>query len=112
MLYAIDKGDVAPVLTQLCCHEVAAKLVRKVRGQAVSAATVHDLFDLLSDISFQHVVDVRDFEALFADALAMGCGSYDASYLRAAADNGAQLATLDKKLLPHLAKNGVQHWQP
>ena len=26
LLFAIDKGDIAPVLTQLCHHEVAAKL--------------------------------------------------------------------------------------
>ena len=32
LLFAIDTGDIAPVLTQLCHHEVAAKLVRKVRA--------------------------------------------------------------------------------
>lgn len=112
LLFAIDKGDVAPVLTQLCCHEIAAKLVRKVRGQTISAATAHDFFDLLMDISYQHVVDVRDFESLYADAMQLSCGSYDAAYLRAALDDGAQLATLDKKLMPHLTLNGVQRWEP
>lgn len=36
LLFAIDKGDVTPVLTQLCCQEVAAKLVRKVRGVVIT----------------------------------------------------------------------------
>ena len=112
LLFAIDKGDVTPVLTQLCCHEVAAKLVRKVRGQAITAATARDFFDLLTDISFQHVVDIRDFEVLFSDAVQLGCGSYDAAYLRVALDNGAQLATLDKKLMPHMVSNGIQRWEP
>jgi len=112
LLFAIDKGYGAPVLTQLCSHEIAAKLVRKVRGQAISAAAAHDFFSLLADISFQHLVDIRDFEVLFADALKLGCGSYDAAYLRTAIDNGAQLATLDKKLIPHLISNGVQRWEP
>lgn len=42
LLFAIDKGDIAPVLTQLCHHEVAAKLVRKVRGQSVSATKARE----------------------------------------------------------------------
>jgi len=112
LLFAIDKGDITPVLTQLCCHEVAAKMVRKVRGQTITAGKAREFFNLLTDVSFQHVVDIRDFESLFADALELGCGSYDAAYVRAALDNGAQLATLDKKLLPHLTSNGVQRWEP
>ena len=28
LLFAIDKGDITPVLTQLCCQEIAAKLAR------------------------------------------------------------------------------------
>ena len=112
LLFAIDKGDVTPVLTQLCCHEVAAKLVRKVRGQTISAATARDFFDLLTDIRFQHVVDIRDFGVLFSDAMELGCGSYDAAYLRAALDNNAKLASLDKKLMPHLVSNGVKRWEP
>lgn len=111
-LFAIDKGDITPVLTQLCCHEVAAKLVRKVRGQTITAAKAREFFDLLAEVSFQHVVDIRDFAALFEDAIEIGCGSYDAAYVRAALDNGAQLATLDKKLIPHLSSNGVQRWRP
>jgi predicted nucleic acid-binding protein len=111
LLFAIDKGDVAPVMTQLCHHEVAAKLVRKVRGQSIKAAKALEFFDLMAEISFQHVVDIRDFETLFADVMDLGCGSYDGAYLRAALDNGAQLATLDKKLIPHLNTNGVQHWK-
>lgn len=110
LLFAIDKGDVAPVLTQLCHQEVAAKLVRKVRNQTITAVKARVFFDLLTDISFQHVVDIRDAESLFSDAMALGCGSYDAAYVRAALDNGAQLATLDKKLMPHLVTNGVQRW--
>ena len=112
LLFAIDKGDVTPVLTQLCCHEVAAKLVRKVRGLTITAVKARAFFDLLTDVSFQHVVDVRDFESLFADAMALGCGSYDAAYLRAALDSGARLATLDKKMMPHLISNNVQRWEP
>ena len=112
LLFAIDKGDVTPVLTQLCCQEVAAKLVRKVRGLVITAVKARAFFDLLSDVSFMHVVDVRDFESLFSDAMTLGCGSYDAAYLRAALDNGAQLATLDKKLMPHLRSNKVQRWEP
>lgn len=112
LLYAIDKGDVSPVLTQLCCHEVAAKLVRKVRGQVITAKTAREFFEQLSYVAFQHVVDIRDFESLFSDSMDLGCGSYDASYLRAALDNGAQLATLDKKLMPHLVTNGVRRWEP
>ena len=100
LLFAIDKGDVSPVITQLCHHEVAAKLVRKVRGQAISAAKAREFFDLLTDVSFQHVVDIRDAEALFSDAMKLGCGSDDGTYVRSALDNGAQLATLDKKLFP------------
>ena len=111
LLFAIDKGDVTPVLTQLCCHEVAAKLVRKVRGMTVTAAKARAFFDLLTDVNFQHVVDVRDFDSLFADAMALGCGSYDAAYLRAALDSGAQIATLDKKLMPHLTSNKVRRWE-
>lgn len=42
---------------------------------------------------------------------APGCGGYDAAYLRAALDNRAQLATLDKKLMPHLRANNVQRWE-
>ena len=112
LLFAIDKGDVTPVLTQLCCHEVAAKLVRKVRGLVITSVKAGAFFDLLSDVSFRHVVDVRYFESLFSDAMALGCGSYDAAYLRAALDNSAQLATLDKKLMPHLRSNSVQRWEP
>jgi predicted nucleic acid-binding protein len=112
LLFAIDKGDIAPVLTQLCHHEVAAKLVRKVRGQSIAASKAREFFDLMTDISFQHVVDIRDAETLFLDAMTLGCGSYDGAYVRAALDNGAQLATLDKKLLPHLVANGVQRWMP
>ena len=112
LLFAIDTGDIAPVLTQLCHHEVAAKLVRKVRGQLVAATKAREFFELMGDISFQHVVDIRDAEALFADGMALGCGSYDGVYVRAALDNGAQLATLDKKLMPHLVANGVQRWTP
>ena len=80
LLFAIDKGDVTPVLTQLCCQEVAAKLVRKVRGLVITAVKARAFFDLLSDVSFMHVVDVRDFESLFSDAMTLGCGSYDAAY--------------------------------
>ena len=112
LLFGIDKGDVTPVMTQLCHHEVAAKLVRKVRGQTITAAKAREFFELLTEISFQHVVDVRDAQALFVDAMNLGCGSYDGAYLRAAQDNGAQLATLDKKLFPHLLSNGVQRWEP
>ena len=112
LLFAIDKGDIAPVLTQLCHHEVAAKLVRKVRGQSVAATKAREFFELMGDISFQHVVDIRDAEALFSDGMALGCGSYDAVYVRAALDNDAQLATLDKKLIPHLLANGVRRWAP
>ena len=112
LLFATDKGDVTPVLTQLYCQEVAAKLVRKVRGLVITAAKARAFFDLLTDVSFHHVVDIRDFDSLFADAMALGCGSYDAAYLRAALDNGAQLATLDKKLMPHLKSNQVQRWEP
>lgn len=112
LLFAIDKGDVIPVMTQLCHHEVAAKLVRKVRGQTITAAKAREFFDLLTDISFQHVVDIRDAEALFSDSMNLGCGSYDGAYVRSALDNGAQLATLDKKLMPHLVSNGVQRWEP
>lgn len=112
LLFAIDKGDIAPVLTQLCHHEVAAKLVRKVRGQSVSATKAREFFQLMGDINFQHVVDIRDAETLFSDGMALGCGSYDGVYVRAALDNGAQLATLDKKLIPHLVANGVQRWTP
>lgn len=112
LLFAIDKGDVEPVMTQLCQYEVAAKLVRKIRGQVLTAAKAREFFDLLTDISFQHVVDIRDAEALFSDAMRLGCGSYDGAYVRAALDHGASLATLDKKLIPHLVSNGVQHWEP
>ncbi|TXT39933.1 MAG: hypothetical protein FD135_1749 [Comamonadaceae bacterium] len=112
LLFAIDKGDVIPVLTHLCHHEVAAKLVRKVRGQVITAAKARAFFDLLADISFQHVVDIRDAQTLYADAMKLGCGSYDGAYVRAALDHNAQLATLDKKLFPHLAANGVERWVP
>lgn len=112
LLFAIDKGDVTPVMTQLCHHEVAAKLVRKVRGLTITAAKAREFFDLMTDISFQHVVDLRDAENLFSDAMNLGCGSYDAAYVRAALDNGAQLATLDKKLMPHLVTSGVHRWIP
>ncbi len=112
LLFATEKGDITPILTQLCCHEVAAKLVRKTRGSVVSLATAQDFFASLSDIGFQHFVDVRDAESLFVDAMGLGCGSYDAAYIRAALDNQASLATLDKKLMPHLVTSGVQHWQP
>lgn len=110
LLYAIDRGDVAPIMTQLCHQEIAAKLVRKVRAQVIKAAKAREFFDLLTDVTFQHVVDIRDAEALFSDAMALGCGSYDGTYVRAALDNGAQLATLDKKLIAHLATNQVQRW--
>lgn len=110
LLYAIDRGDVVPVMTHLCHHEIAAKLVRKVRGKIITAAKARAFFELLTDICFQHVVDIRDAESLYSDAMMLGCGSYDAAYVRAALDNGAQLATLDKKLMPHLVANGVQRW--
>lgn len=58
LLFAIDTGDIAPVLTQLCHHEVAAKLVRKVRGQLVAATKAREFFELMGDISFQHVISV------------------------------------------------------
>ena len=58
------------------------------------------------------MVDIRDAEALFADGMALGCGSYDGVYVRAALDNDAQLATLDKKLIPHLVANDVRRWLP
>lgn len=112
LLYAIDKGDVTPVMTQLCQHEVAAKIVRKVRGQTITQAKAKEFFELIGEIGAQHVIDIRDAETLFADAMAMGCGSYDAAYVRAALDNGAQLATLDKNLIPHLIHNEVPRWTP
>ena len=112
LLFAIDKGDVSPVMTQLCHHEVAAKLVRKVRGQVITATKALAFFDLLTDISFQHVVDIRDAQTLFSDAMRLGCGSYDGVYVRSALDHGAQLATLDKKLIPHLRACGVPRWTP
>jgi predicted nucleic acid-binding protein len=112
LLYAIDKGDVRPVMTQLCQHEVAAKIVRKVRALTITQAKAREFFELIGEIGAQHVVDIRDAETLFSDAMAMGCGSYDAAYVRAALDNGAQLATLDKKLLPHLTHNGIVRWMP
>lgn len=59
-----------------------------------------------------NVVDIRDAQTLYSDAMTLGCGSYDGAYVRAALDNIAQLATLDKKLLPHLAANGVERWMP
>jgi predicted nucleic acid-binding protein len=112
LLYAIDKGDVTPVMTQLCQHEVAAKIVRKVRGQTITQAKAKEFFELIGEIGAQHVIDMRDAETLFVDAMAMGCGSYDAAYVRAALDNGAQLATLDKKLMPHVIQSGVRRWEP
>jgi predicted nucleic acid-binding protein len=112
LLFAIDKGDITPALTQLCHHEIAAKLVRRVRGQSITSAKAREFFELMGDISFQHIVDIRDAETLYLDAMTLGCSSYDGVYVRTALDNGAQLATLDKKLLPHLAANGVQRWIP
>jgi len=85
--------------------------VRKVRGQAITSAKANEFFDLLSDLNFQHVVDIRDAQSLYLDAMKLGCGSYDGAYVRAALDNGAQLATLDKKLIPHLLANGVRRWE-
>lgn len=110
LLFAIDKGDIAPIMTQLCHHEVAAKLVRKVRGNSITAAKARAFFELVAEINFQHVVDIRDTQALFVDAMDLGCGSYDSVYLRAAISNSAQLATLDKKLMPHMTTNGVKRW--
>ena len=52
----------------------------------------------------------RDAQTLYLDAMQLGCGSYNGAYVRAALDNGAQLATLDKKLIPHLVANGVRRW--
>lgn len=112
LLFAIDKGDVAAVMTQLCHHEVAAKLVRKVRGQSITAAKAREFFDLIAEISFLHTVDIRDSETLFKDAMNLGCGSYDGVYVRAAIDNGAQVATLDKKLFSHFVANGIRRWIP
>lgn len=110
LLYAIDKGDVAPVLTQLLPMRWPPSWCARCAARS-RAATAREFFESLSFIAFQHVVDVRDFDTLFNDAMALGCGSYDASYLRAALDNNAQLATLDKKLMPHLVANGVQRWE-
>lgn len=112
LLFAVDKGDVNPILTQLCCHEVAAKLIRKVRGQTIGATAARSFFDLLAEVNLQHVIDIQDAALLFDDALGMGCGSYDAAYLRAAVDNHALLAMLDRKLLPHLPAQGITHWRP
>ena len=81
-------------------------LVWKWFGQAKAL----EFFDLLTDISFRHVIDIRDAQTLYLDAMELGCGSYDGAYVRAAPDNDAQLATLDKKLIPHLVTNGVKRW--
>ena len=57
------------------------------------------------DISFQHVVDIRDFENLFSDAMALGCGSYDGTYLRAALDAGQPDAA--RPVLDWLRRTGL-----
>jgi predicted nucleic acid-binding protein len=71
-------------------------VVRRVRGQSITAAKAREFFELMGDISFQHIVDIRDAETLYLDAMILGCGSYDGVYVRTALNNGAQLATLDK----------------
>ena len=65
-----------------------ARQLVNVRGQSVSATKAREFFELMGDISFQHVVDIRDAETLFSDGMALGCGSYDGVYVRAALDTG------------------------
>lgn len=64
LLFAIDKGDVAPVLTHLCHHEVAAKLVRKVRGQDLNSVKTEGIASFVDPAIGGDVVIPKSFDFL------------------------------------------------
>ena len=111
-LYAFEKGDIEMVMIQLCQHEMAAKLITKVRGNFISRRLVDEFLENIHDLRWSLDVDIRQVDELFQDANRLGCRGYDAAYLRAALNCGAELATLDKALLPHMKTAKVTHWQP
>ena len=112
LTYAAEAGRVQLTVPQLAHHEIAAKLIRRVRDRTVSKSRVSDFMESITDIPIQTELDCRGVRELFQDAFNFGCGGYDAVYVRAAVDNSAMLATLDKKLTVHMANAGVQRWQP
>lgn len=111
-LYAYEKGDIEIVMIQLCQHEIAAKLITKVRGAFIKRSLVDEFLVSVRDLRWSLDVDIRQMDELFQDAHRLGCRGYDAAYLRAALNHGAALATLDRALLPHLKTAKVTHWQP
>lgn len=111
-LTSYGRGEISIVMTQLCQHEISAKLISKVRGGFVERAKVVEFLDLLAGLRWKLEVDLRPADALFYDSESLGCRGYDAAYLRAAKTYDAKFATVDTKLLPHMLKAGVKRWQP
>lgn len=111
-LFALEKGDIDLVMIQLCQHEMAAKLITKVRGGFIKRSLADEFLEDLSHLRWTLDVDIRPVGELFQDAERLHCRGYDAAYLRAALSHGAALATLDHKLLPHVKTAKVKHWQP
>lgn len=112
LTYAAEAQRIDLIAPHLAHHEIAAKLIRRVRSHSLSQSRAIDFFESLSDIPIQTELDFRDVLLLFKDAQRFGCGGYDAVYVRAALEHRAMLATLDKKLVTHMQRVGVDWWQP
>lgn len=112
LFYQADVERIELLIPHLANHEVAARLVRRMRAGDVKRARVMEFFEVMAEIPFKTSLDLHSTVELFSDADQFGCGGYDAVYLRTALDNGASLATLDKKLLTHMKVAGVVRWQP
>lgn len=89
------RGEVAMVLPQLAHIEIAAVVARKVRGNVITSDQAEAFFGDLADLAIESIIGAYSAEELYQHAMNLGCQVADAIYLRAAADNGFGLATLD-----------------
>ena len=112
LTYAAEAKRIDLIAPHLAHHEIAAKLIRRVRSHNLSRTRAMDFFENLAEIPIQTELDFRDMSSLFEDAHQFGCGGFDAVYVRTALAHGALLATLDQKLVSHMRRAGVDQWQP
>lgn len=111
-LFSLEKGDIDLIMIQLCQHEIAAKLITKMRGGFIKRSVADEFLEDLQNLRWTLDVDIRQVHELFQDAERLQCRGYDAAYLRACITHSAQIATLDQKLLPHVKTAKIRHWQP
>lgn len=90
-----DKGRVKLYIPQLCHHELASVVTRKVRSRALDSARAEAFLELVEGLTLDTVVESFSASEIFAQAMRVGCGAADVVYLALAADVGGSVATLD-----------------